>query len=404
MSIDEKDDLTSLHDLGEFEHLEDPETEDYFSSKEDQEKKEGDLEEEFTFQEPDFGDLEASENLSDTEDSNQEEDVFNEKTQEIQIPSEFHLDSQEDEGEDEALDPSYQESSFEFSQDYTDSEDSIQNDLHEDFDEGSDQDLESSFVDHSQEDFLNETTPSDIEKEEAPFSSPSPPPALKLTPLDHSLSYKVSSEGNPPFSLLITGFSHPLTHKPFLDILRKYHLLQKQEESQAQQRLERGSYLIPRLSEFAAIKIVQDIKKLPLNIKVGPSEKVFQSQYYEDEFPQGTPVVENFRTNFEKSFQHSLLSLNSISLTELSHFPGFETIKTMGPISISYHTLVELEQIDMVVEELKKKLKEKALNLQANGILSFKLEMRNVEGKKEIHCRGEAVWIKISKKNTKFSL
>jgi len=277
------DDLTKLTDLSEFEHELDQATEDYFQKKsEENNPKQDDENEDF-----------------DEDDSLNDEDSFPEESWGDEVSEEPEADSsiiettslQEDHTEEPPL--SNEDLTITDWNEFEEEEESDDAFLEqEELIEPSISTTQNEITEETQKEFSDPVT-------QEGSSSIEPEVHKELQELetifDPILNFDASSEGNPPFSILIEEIQEPEIQK-LLELLEKYSLIQGNQK-ESLERIQKGEYLIPRISEFACITITRELKHYPFKLTIGPSDKVFSSSFYTDPHPGGLPTFENIDHN-----------------------------------------------------------------------------------------------------------
>ena len=187
-------------------------------------------------------------------------------------------------------------------------------------------------------------------------------------------------EPNPPYSLLIENISSPFEVNEVLKILREYNLFQIEDESETVSRLERGKYLISRVSEYLLIHLISKLNKINVSLHAGPSELIFQAQ--EDyPFDLGTPYNQHNLNDLKEEINTQ--TQNHILICPDNSPPGFTIKKFIQHIQFSgTNDIPYIKHLET--------FKKIAIDLNANAIINFKYQLIN---NNEYLFSGDSVWI-----------
>ena len=94
----------------------------------------------------------------------------------------------------------------------------------------------------------------------------------------HNLDY--ISEGNPPFSIILKDIIYEEDAKSIIEILHEYGLCPNDQKDQIKTTINNGQYLIPRLSEYMAIKLCHKFRSLEVDILMGLTEEISPPKSY----------------------------------------------------------------------------------------------------------------------------
>lgn len=193
--------------------------------------------------------------------------------------------------------------------------------------------------------------------------------APSATPLEH------------PHSLLITGSLKEHERETLLKILSRENLGIREVELDPQ--FEAGKILIPRISEFAGVMIIQALRNTTALMRLGPSEKIFASRDSVDQdlliFP---PRSEAELLVMEEGNHPS----DGMILTPDETLSG----RGVGEVIDTLHSSMNIKATQVAhpqssifqdaMEKLKRQLKLQAHHRGANALLSFKYELHPLEG------------------------
>lgn len=429
---DNKDDLTRIEDLSEYLHPEDPESEALLDENElsldSEDELEQDLENEINFSEPEddlsFGD----ENLETIE---EDEDQLNVEEPEESI--EFSVEQTDDDvdldlaAEDDSL---FQESEEDLDDNEVE-ENTPQENTAEDlsFDESTPSEEEPTFEFQEQEDVP--IVPSEVQSKEDIISeeksdielpeegeptivTTTHEPMTDVTPqkkerenfqevrnFGNNLTYgHISNQANPPFSILVEGISTQQQVDDFLTMLKEHGLATADNEADYVQSMEYGRLLISQISEYSAIYLAHKIRSYPVKIQLGLADQIYSSDSYEDE-GQGLVSTRNIDQNHmdyqnleEEHQQEEVILSTSLTLDNYSIDEYLDIITVEKNISES-EFLDENESIlqNEYYQPLTEKMKQKARNIRANGIVGVEFHHTYLENHSsyKILCSGNAV-------------
>lgn len=205
----------------------------------------------------------------------------------------------------------------------------------------------------------------------------------------------LSEESSPPgkgdapasfsFSLMIEGPLKPEEREKLLDVLSRENLGIREVDLEPQ--FESGRVLIPRISEYAGILLVQALRNARASMRLGPSERIFATESTRDEGLDGS-------IGASSADAKTLAIMSSpASLTDPSHPAEAIAISTapsmpniLLPVVIDTVTAsatltgrtVEMEEsgeYQQVLDNLQRELKFKAFRKGAEAIVGFKIQL-----------------------------
>lgn len=222
-----------------------------------------------------------------------------------------------------------------------------------------------------------------------------------------NISYgKVSVGGNPPYSVVLKGIRFQEDAQEILSILEEHGLMTPDTQDTIKQGIEHGAVLISQISEYSAIYLAHKLRRFDMEIMVGLSEELHQSKNYENEH-RGLINKENIKQNHA---EHLDLSENPIALDNiiLATTPTLEGYRINRYIDIlTEHALLEeadfleansrLEETQ-IYNELVGRLKNRAFKLKCNGILGVNFQFipvtsQNSQTRYKVICSGNAVML-----------
>ncbi len=215
-----------------------------------------------------------------------------------------------------------------------------------------------------------------------PLTTETPPKPLSTLDQVKNFSEKVTL-GLPnvpaafPFSILIHGFLLPEEKEKLLDLLSRENMGIREIDLEPQ--LTGDRILIPRISEYAAILIVQALRGIRGEIKVGPSDTIFSTidtRADQTEEVLASEVKNESAMNSEVS--HPAENLPVTSEDRLPHVPRFTVIDAITATAALKSSVVETEstpEYQEVVEALQREIKYKAYRKGAIGVVNFKIQL-----------------------------
>jgi uncharacterized protein YbjQ (UPF0145 family) len=180
-----------------------------------------------------------------------------------------------------------------------------------------------------------------------------------------------------PFSLLITGALLPDEKSKLLDILARENMGVREIDLEPQ--LASGKILIPRISEYAGVIIVQALRGTRAKIRLGPSDQIFSTQNTRDEDTVAT--TQNIEDNFVAHSTDSTHPAEDMPVTSGENLPGdavYTVIDTMTASASLKAKIVEAEnssEYQEIIEALQREIKYKAFRRGAQAVVQFKIQM-----------------------------
>ena len=216
----------------------------------------------------------------------------------------------------------------------------------------------------------------------------------------------MASEGNPSFSVLIKNVRFIEDVNDIVTLLRELSLLIDPEE-QIKSRLMRGTLLVPRISEYAAIFLAHKLRRFDIDIQVGLSDEIHPPKH--QEVPEtGIVSKHSLYQNQTHSFHFDdpKLEIAQIIVSATSGLEGYQVMKYMGVASehkmLDSH-IVEDEGSDEIprhYQELAQKLKAHALKAHSNAVVGLNYQLTPIPSefgiggyKYRLTCTGNLVWV-----------
>ncbi len=182
-----------------------------------------------------------------------------------------------------------------------------------------------------------------------------------------------------PFSLLIEG---PLTveeRDKLLTVIARENMGFSEVDIEPQ--LESGRVLIPRISEYAGVLLVQALRGSHASLRLGPSDSIFATDDTRATLEETVPGLN------EKSTSHRLISQNaqhaaeSLPLVAAAQLPGqvsLEVIDTLVVSAALRSHVVEAQkssEYHEVLDSLTRELRYRAFRKGAEAIVNFSVQL-----------------------------
>lgn len=252
-------------------------------------------------------------------------------------------------------------------------------------------------------------------KEEIPVAAYEPPKSDYKAPenfedlkkFSESSSFTgMATEGNPSFSVLIKNVRYIEDVNDILSLLREFNLLSDSEDVM-KGRLMRGTLLVPRISEFAAVLLSHKLRKFDIDIQLGLSDEIHPPKHQET--PE-TGIVSKHNLYQNQShhfhFDDPKLEISQIIVSATSNLEGYQVVKYMGIASehkMLEATLIEDENSSEVpahYQELAQKLKAHALKANSNAVVGLNYQLTPIpseygmsSNRYRLTCTGNLVWV-----------
>mgnify|MGYP000966960687 CR=1 FL=1 len=175
-----------------------------------------------------------------------------------------------------------------------------------------------------------------------------------------------------PFTLEIQGHLSALDQEKFLDLMQEQSMGFRRPDLEPM--LEAGHIKLPRISEYAAILIVQKLRDANVEFTLTPTQ-------------QGEEELQDHSTFASRSDQNTILTepmphpAELIPVTTGAHFPDsayWTVVDTLVASTLLKAVFVESKNssdYSRSVEALKNELRYKAHHLGANGIIQFSIQL-----------------------------
>ena len=174
-------------------------------------------------------------------------------------------------------------------------------------------------------------------------------------------SQNFSSEGNPPFSIILKGIKYIEDAESIADILVKFKISNDGQQDSVIKDLSKGTFLIPRLSEYAAIILCHQLRSFDLEILMGLTEEITPPKSYTSNDRGATSkrtIYANRKHNIDLKGTNQF---SDILTTTLSQLHDCNIIKYIGVASES--KMIEADMLknsDQLEREILEQVSEKS--------------------------------------------
>jgi hypothetical protein len=198
-----------------------------------------------------------------------------------------------------------------------------------------------------------------------------------------------------PFSLSIEGKLGDYERAKFLDFFAREDMGIREIDLEPQ--LESGHILIPRISEYAGILLVQTLRNFPVKMRLGPAEEIYRKYESLDDPTAETLRPETVTTRYQASSRSSHPSYSphsphsfgvssqrlpqgiplEIPMTPDESLPQFSSFEVLDTIVVSATLKSEVvdEEFQRVLENLQTEIRQRAFEKGATGVIRFKTEV-----------------------------
>lgn len=213
-------------------------------------------------------------------------------------------------------------------------------------------------------------------------SRPAGPPPPSATPMERIRNFServVPGRGavpaSFPFSLRITGRLTPEEREKLLDVLERERMGFSPDDLTPQ--LETGHILLPRISEYAGVVVIQALRGAPVKMRLAPSDAIFATESTRDEqlLEPEEPPMTGFYESTAGNVPEAMPVTSGPALPEI---PSFVVIDVVTASASLRSATVEAEsslEFQEAVQALQRELKYKAYLRGATAILNFSVTL-----------------------------
>jgi hypothetical protein len=213
----------------------------------------------------------------------------------------------------------------------------------------------------------------------APPAPPKPPPGALEEVRKFSEQISAAKELVPaafPFSVMIDGMLAPEERERLVDLLNRENLEIREIDLEPQ--FAEGRILIPRVSEFVGILIVQALRSSGARIRIGPADQIFSTA------DTKTEMVEEIAAHFSPTpsasfeFNHSAERIPVTSdskLPELGPYTVVDIVTASAALTIQAVEAARSTEYQEMIENLQRELRFKAWRKGATAILNYSVQL-----------------------------
>lgn len=198
-----------------------------------------------------------------------------------------------------------------------------------------------------------------------------------------------------PFSVVIEGELKVHEKERLLEIISREQLSVREVEIEPQ--LAAGKILIPRISEYAGVLIAQALRNSNARIRLGPTDKIFQSKELLDDdsllFPRSPNYVRK-----EENHAHAA---DEMTLSSAAEVPGHKVAKILDTFEVSTNLrALHVHSSNSTffqesLEGLKKQLRLRAHHKGADALIRFKTELFPLDDQSQYKLLATAIAVKL---------
>jgi uncharacterized protein YbjQ (UPF0145 family) len=182
-----------------------------------------------------------------------------------------------------------------------------------------------------------------------------------------------------PFSLRIDGRLSPEEREKLLDVLYRHPMGIGERDLEVQ--FESGKLLLPRISEYAAVLVVQALRGAPVSMRLGPSDGIYSTS--DTRSNDDDPIL----TSRELSLAVGTAAqgvAEHIPITPASSLPGLPRYLVLDVVTASAALKTQVVEAQSsteyqeILEALQRELKNKAYRKGATAILNFSVQLTSL--------------------------
>ena len=262
---------------------------------------------------------------------------------------------------------------------------------------------------HDFENFSKDAEPAEEEKVEEPAEVFTPKEDFAETRrfAESAVINDASAECNPAYSVMAKNIRFLEDSEEILALLKEAGFPDDMR-AQFKRQIERGTLLVPRVSEFTAVYLCHKLRRFRLELTMALSDLMHPPKKAQD-IDRGLVSRKSLGQNSQHQFQFKgdADSARSIILSTLPHLDGHAVDRYLGVAS--EHTFLDsqivenetAEAIHKSYDELALKLKGHALHNKANAILGINYQLTPMPTdmgsmghyRYKLTCTGNLVWL-----------
>jgi uncharacterized protein YbjQ (UPF0145 family) len=211
-----------------------------------------------------------------------------------------------------------------------------------------------------------------------------PPETLPETPIDSIKSYSenlVAADAQVaaafPFTLKIEGKLAPQESERLVSLIERENMGIRTVDLEAQ--IEEGRILIPRISEYAGVLLIQAMRGSSAKLQFGPSDEIFSTPETREDLVDSAPQwnVQDTIAEIGQALDQAdeVVVTNSDKLPQYSSLQALDTVVVSGLLSTPAVEAQASQHYTKLLEALMRELKFKAKRRGANGIVSLTITL-----------------------------
>ena len=183
-----------------------------------------------------------------------------------------------------------------------------------------------------------------------------------------------------PFSVLVTGALRPEERDKLRSLVLREHM--GVDESELALQFETDRILIPRISEFAAILIVQTLRDTHAKIQMGPSDEIFSTVETRSDDMEIHHEPQQQSEVFDSSGAPH--PAENLPITTADSMPGqalyviVDTVSANAALKTQAVEAKSTNDYQELVDALQREIKYKAYRKGANAIIGFKVQLNQL--------------------------
>lgn len=191
------------------------------------------------------------------------------------------------------------------------------------------------------------------------------------------------AEGNPPFSIILKDIIYKEDADAIVETLQEHGLCPNDQKERIQDTINKGQYLIPRLSEYMAIKLCHKFRSLEVDILMGLTEEVSPPKSYSsnDRGLINKRTIKNNKNYTLKNIKD--LESTSILATTMSHLDGHIIREYLGVCTLKRTMQFNTQNDRFREEEIYQTLKPESKS---------RLELLRLKRENLLASRSKRIW------------
>lgn len=247
----------------------------------------------------------------------------------------------------------------------------------------------------------------DLGPPEPAVAEPTPEPKPKPDAIGEIKAYservvtaKPAVQAAFPFSLQIEGELTAQEKEKLLDLLARENMGIREVDLEPQ--FAAGRLLIPRISEYAGVLLVQALRGTTAKMRLGPSDRIFSTA--DTHSSSDDPVYLSGESHGGTEVQHTESShpAESLIVTPQNQLPGLARYTVIGVITASANLDCDAVEADRspeyqeMVENLEREIRYKAYRKGATAVIGFTLTLTQLASKTQYRLQALGSAIKSS--------